>query len=366
MPSPLLPSPSTPAVKVTLAAVAKQAGLSASAASAFVNGKLYTAGGKPAVGLSETAQFRLIEAMRVMGYEPANPELRLRVYPELGDYCYVLDSAVAEGIANPYHSRIFSGIVSALATRGRHAIVFHADSAVDYLDNPEKLPAAITRRQATRFITAGKPNYSFLTTLRQLGLRAVHVSRSVNLEGVSSVVPDYAAAAEIAIRHLHSLGHGNIGIVAAAYMSPEAYNTRTLLAGVSRAFADLGLPYAPDDVVFSRDPLAEPFDAWLALEARPVRPTAVFCLDDFTALQLMRAATRRGLVIPRDLSVVGCNDETRSYNAGAALTTVHFPLIEIGERAVALLDEPLQPARTETLPVHLVRRESCAAPASTS
>ncbi len=331
-----------------------------------MSGKLYTAGGKPAIGLSEAAQWRLIEAMRELHYEPVNPLIRLRVYPELGDYCYLLDDAVAEGIANRYHSRIFSGVVATLSSQGRHGLVFNIDGEADYLDRPDKLPTAVTRHLATRYITAGRPNYSLLTALRRRGLPVVHVSRTVDFEGVSSIVPDYAAAGRLAVEHLLALGHRRITVVAAPYMQPDAYNVRTLIAGAAGAFAAAGQPFAPGDVLYNPALESAPAAAWQVLAHR--RSTAVFCLDDYTALLLMRAALRASLRLPQDLGIVGCNDDVRLPSAGPELTTVRFPLAELGATAVRVLEESQLkpgPARAVILPVEFQVRESTAsAPAA--
>jgi LacI family transcriptional regulator len=85
------------------------------------------------------------------------------------------------------------------------------------------------------------------------------------------------------------------------------------------------------------------------------------------ALGVMSALYARGLSVPEDCAVVGCDDIPMAKHAIPPLTTVHVPFYETGETAVRLLldiiagrtDRP----RRVLLPVRLVRRGSCGAQA---
>src|SRR5206468_7790460 len=84
---------------------------------------------------------------------------------------------------------------------------------------------------------------------------------------------------------------------------------------------------------------------------------------DRTALGVLEAAHRRGLVIGRDLAVVGFDDTYDAAEAVPALTTVHQPLYETGRRAVQLLlahvEDRSRSIGREVLPCRLVVRASC-------
>jgi hypothetical protein len=42
--------------------------------------------------------------------------------------------------------------------------------------------------------------------------------------------------------------------------------------------------------------------------ADPCRPTAIFCVNDLTALGILRGLCRRGLSVPEDIALVGYDD----------------------------------------------------------
>lgn len=66
---------------------------------------------------------------------------------------------------------------------------------------------------------------------------------------------------------------------------------------------------------------------------------------------------------------MGCNDEHSASTYHPAMTTVHFPLTEMGRLAVTEIEKQLtsgrpMEARQILLPVAVIERQSCAAPAN--
>jgi LacI family transcriptional regulator len=65
------------------------------------------------------------------------------------------------------------------------------------------------------------------------------------------------------------------------------------------------------------------------LQAAP-RPTAVICANDFLAVGAILESQALGLDVPRDLSIVGCDDAEISAHLSPGLTTLRVPTAEIG------------------------------------
>ena len=100
------------------------------------------------------------------------------------------------------------------------------------------------------------------------------------------------------------------------------------------------------------------------LRARP-RPTALVCSCDAVARHAIRALAKRGVAVPRAMSVTGFDDDPIAEWGSPALTTVRQDFAEMGRRALALLAERLvagSAPRHEPVPVALVSRESIAPP----
>jgi LacI family transcriptional regulator len=104
-----------------------------------------------------------------------------------------------------------------------------------------------------------------------------------------------------------------------------------------------------------------------ALAADPERPDALLCFNDMAAIGALMGLRRQGLRIPEDVALVGCDDLPLAAQLDVALTSIHYPLEELCQRAVELLmeridgqepiEQPLSARRVE-LPTTLRIRES--------
>lgn len=184
-----------------------------------------------------------------------------------------------------------------------------------------------------------------------------------------AIIPDEEDGGFIVGRHLLELGHRRIVYLS---LAPEIEATRLRLAGLERALGQAGVQL-PDDLLhpgqsrpgaFDQD---EAFAAARALLSGKRRPSAIFCGNDELAMQVYNAAAQMGLVIPRDLSVVGFDDH-RLFSEGLrpGLTTVALPYATMGRLAVEALRDgapDTQTHRTVLVKGPLVVRASTAPPA---
>ncbi|KAI3603811.1 Transcriptional regulator, LacI family (plasmid) [Cupriavidus necator H850] len=101
------------------------------------------------------------------------------------------------------------------------------------------------------------------------------------------------------------------------------------------------------------------------LEHAPTRPTAIFCGNDVLALGCLFEAMALGLEVPKQLSIVGCDDLPISAEVTPALTTIALESGMLGRKTgqalLRWLQEGVEPGRTE-LPVSLVQRDTAAPP----
>jgi LacI family transcriptional regulator len=92
-------------------------------------------------------------------------------------------------------------------------------------------------------------------------------------------------------------------------------------------------------------------------------PTAVFAENDLMAIGALDAARAAGLVVPRDVAIVGYDDIEAAQMTSPPLTTVINPAYEAGRRAARLLLDRMTgayegPGRVVALQSELVVRES--------
>ena len=89
--------------------------------------------------------------------------------------------------------------------------------------------------------------------------------------------------------------------------------------------------------------------------------TAVFAVSDFYALEFMRFLQGKNIRIPRDIQIIGFDDNMASRESHPSLTTIHQEASLRAETAIKCLEAMRDGAECETkivLPVELIKRES--------
>ncbi len=161
--------------------------------------------------------------------------------------------------------------------------------------------------------------------------------------GPAAAIDDRAAAAEMT-RHLIGLGHRRIAFVRG---HPEHGASRVREEGFREAMRAAGLDVSARQVVAGAFTFESGIAAAERLLAGEAPPTAIFASNDEMAAGVLYAAHRRGLVVPRDLSVAGFDDSPLASQIWPRLTSVRQPVREMAEAATTLLIESLrQPRRT--------------------
>ena len=190
--------------------------------------------------------------------------------------------------------------------------------------------------------------------------------------GADWVVPDEVGGAQAATERLLAAGHRRIAfcnIADPVFVARELRRT-----GYEKALAAYGVGVDPGLIVEAADPTAAAGRVpALELLRRPDRPTAVFCFSDRIAMGFYQVADQLGLEIPRDLSVVGFdNQQFVAESLLPSLTTVQLPHRAMGEWAA---EQAIARSRGDTdpdlgtapahrlMPCPVVERTSVAPPA---
>ena len=177
--------------------------------------------------------------------------------------------------------------------------------------------------------------------------------------GIPTVGSDHAHTGFLATQHLLDLGHRRIGTI----IGPQDRQaTQTRLRGFRRAMLAAGIEAGPELIEESDWQVEGGYTATQRLLARVPDMTAIFSQNDMMAVGVLSALRERGMRVPQDFSLVGCDDITLAAYTVPALTTIHLPFYETGEVAVRLLLDIIakrvaDPKRV-LLPVHLVERGS--------
>lgn len=166
-----------------------------------------------------------------------------------------------------------------------------------------------------------------------------------------------------ATRHLLDLGHRRIAMLSGPAQWPCC---RARLDGYRAALDGAGVPVDPDLVRISTLYVEGGLADGRALLDLPNPPTAIFAANDLQALGVYEAARQAGVRIPDELSVVGFDDLSFTRWSGPPMTTVRQPLDQMGATAARMIiqlaaGQSLEQHRVE-LATELVVRASTAPP----
>ncbi|MET8183124.1 LacI family DNA-binding transcriptional regulator [Streptomyces sp. NPDC005336] len=300
-----------------LAEVAQKVGVSEATVSRVLNGK---------PGVSKATRQAVLSALDVLGYERPTqlrgerarlvglvlPELQNPIFPAFGE---VIGGALAQ-----------LGLTPVLCTQTKNGV-----SEADYVD-------LLLQQQVSGVVFAGglyeqaEATHEHYRRLAERRIPVVLINAAIQDLGFPGVSCDDAVAVEQAWRHLVSLGHERIGLVLGP--SDHVPSLRKLAAARGLAKA-AGVPLPDGHVVRAMSSLEGGQAAAARLLDRGV--TGIVCASDPIALGAIRAARRRGLVVPERISVVGYDDSALMSCTEPPLTTVRQPVEAMGRATVELL-----------------------------
>jgi LacI family transcriptional regulator len=311
----------------TLADIAREAGTSASTASRALSGRGY---------VSPAARARLLDAAERLGYVPnaSARTLKQRTSRVVG--------VVVSDLGNQFYARLAAGIEQTLRVADYQMVVLGDNS-----ESTEEVAGARTflamRAPGVIMTPVGSEATELLVAQ---GTAVVEVDRRLATVPCDAVVIDNELGAREATEHLLALGHRRVGLlVAETDWTSDAGRLRGYLGAMRDANVRVDerlivrVPHHVRDVERRIDTLLE-----------EGRPTAIFAANNTLAEQAWRAVRRRGLRLPRDVSLVGFDDVPWMGMVDPGITVVAQPTLQMGRRAARLLLERLEhPDRDPTL-----------------
>ncbi|MFH8388685.1 LacI family DNA-binding transcriptional regulator [Streptomyces sp. NPDC018036] len=306
--------------RVTMSDVARAAGVSSATVSYVLSGK------RP---VTDETREAVESAIDQLGFS-LNPVAR-----SLRTGKSTMVALVVPDIANPFYALLARSIQDELRGRGYHVLVSSTGARRD--EEEALLQEAVHQRFAGVVMTPFRLATDAFDGLRGAGIPAV-VSADVPFGDVDLVTPDADGAVREALDHVAATGRRRIGVIAGPQ---DAAGGDPRLERVRRHAAEAGLRIAPEHIVHgehTREAGAEGFER---LMRAGLRPEAVLCGNDITAVGAMDTAERLGLDIPGDVSLVGHDDIEFASLVRPRLTTIRYPAREVGRVAAGLLLEQI-------------------------
>ncbi|HOX06500.1 MAG TPA: GntR family transcriptional regulator [Planctomycetota bacterium] len=310
-------------------------------------------------GIGRMTVRRALKSLEAGGLIAAEPRHGYRVMarsnaPEFGcPLAYVLEAAQRPEEWDETHKTLLTGFQSALAARGGSLLSLSSKSLS---------PARVLDQ-----LLAGKAwgaaldavNLELLELVRRNGFPAVMVDAWTAETPIDAVLQDDYQGGMLAAGHLASLGHRRI-----AWIGPLTQSAHSLgrYAGAVAGLVKAGLELPADLRIETVEAGAEA--AARALLSRPDRPDAIIALWTGVSVAVGRAARGLGLVVGRDLGLVGWSMEELyssvfrpGFPDGQVPPAVVWSVADMAETAVCRLAErranPKLPPLRINVPVRL-------------
>jgi DNA-binding LacI/PurR family transcriptional regulator len=335
--------------KVTLADVAREAGVSAATVSRLMRG-----------------------GARV------NAETRARIQSAAGRLNFDLEARKTSriiafllsnrGVLHPFHSSMLMGAEAYCAEHDYGLLFLPLQYSLTFPPERLVLPEILLRKTVVAgAILAGTNSRSMLDLLSRHEVPWIALGNNVVGEwphsAPHSIFFDDIRGAYDLTKYLISLGHKEIGF--AGNLGLPWYFRR--FQGYRQAMEEAGLSVLSSDLRTLDGEEMGYLSTRLLLQGSP-QPSAIFAADDLAARGAYKAARDHNLSIPEDLTVAGFNDTLDAAALHPPLTSMRVFTEELGRQAGELLlrqiENPGASTASVVLPTQLIRRESCSSPAS--
>jgi LacI family transcriptional regulator len=324
--------------------------------------------------IAKRARVSTATVSRVVNRIPTvNPQMAKRVWnviEELGYYPNTQARALVSGrsrifgliisdITNPFFPEIVQ-VFEAIAVQRDYEILLSSTG-----NDPRRMEGAVRRMLERRVegvavLTFGMEE-ALLEDLKVRKVPLVFVDVGPQRPAVSNIRIDYLHGLRQGVQHLAALRHENIAFITGPLRLKSAVARQQAFL---RSMEEIGLESDPGLIVEGNHTMEGGMAAFERLLARPVRPTAVMCSNDMTAIGVMRKSHEAKMAIPGDLSVIGFDDIHLAQFVLPPLTTIQMSQAELARLAFNALMADVErqtpaPGGTEyVLKTNLILRES--------
>lgn len=295
--------------------VAELAGVSLATVSRVIN---------PGCGarVSDKTRQKVLDAMAQLGYQPNSiaQSLATRSSNAVG--------VLVSELHGPFFGDMLSAIEETLKAAGKFLLV--AAGHNDEEQERDAIRFLVSRNCDALIVHAERLSDKFLVDHDHNTTPIVVMNRKVRGLADHCFSLNNELGGYLATRHLLKKRHKRIAYVSGPL---DWVDAKQRLAGHQRALEEAGVKFDARLLVEGdyRETCGQ--EALNALFAKGIPFSAVVCANDGMAAGAMAAAHERGLELPRELSIVGFDDAPIARYVYPKLTTVHYPIADMGRMA---------------------------------
>lgn len=308
--------------------------------------------------ISQKTRERVFDTADRLGYRPSR--LAQGLQAQKSGLLAILVPQLRHAFADAYFGELISAIQETAHQEGYKILL---EVAHEHYIREKQYMELFLRHYIDGILCLGVTNRdNYLQDFIEDRRPAIVVNNYLPQLGLNHVRCDYEQAGGLAGDHLVALGHRAVALIHGA---TEVQTTADLRRGFEASLKRAGLVLPVSrlrDGFYDEEGGAR---AAIDLLKRDPGITAVLAGNDKMAIGAMSGLKSIGLSVPRDVSIIGCDDMRQAEFCDPPLTTVHTPIYEIGQRACQCLLRLVEgevESVAEVHPVSMTVRKSTSTP----
>ncbi len=195
----------------------------------------------------------------------------------------------------------------------------------------------------------------FIAHLKEKKIPCVVLGRDIGEKTITNILSNDRVGSTQAVKHLLINGHRDIALVEGIKGFKSTMERRE---GYIKALIDYNVPIKNEYIIQGNYDMESGYKALEKLLALEHPPTAIFCSNDDMAIGALNAAFANGLVVPRDISIVGFDDIEFARYTNPSLTTVKRPIEKISSLGTKKILEMLKKEENTEIPAEKIYIET--------
>ena len=267
---------------------------------------------------------------------------------------------VLSNLQNPFWSSVLEGVEDSCHAKGYNLMICNAN------DNSKLEQEYIEQLQMKQvdgiIVNPTMKNKQLFTSLLENDYPLVAINRKIEEISVDTVAVNNVKGSMLAVNHLIKLGRKAIAMIV---YPPEGISPRVeRIEGYVKALEKNGFTRNDTLIRIIQEQKGLAKEEVKKLLTSNMKPDAIFSTNNMMTLEILEGIKELGLVIPRDISLIGYDETVWSKHLNPPLTTVNQPSYEMGKLAAERLIDRLtvKDERIVTitqLEPNLIIRESC-------
>lgn len=327
----------------TISDVVKLSGISKTTVSRVINNHPY---------VSDKKRELVLKAMKELGYTPNPSARRLR-----GQLTTTI-GVIVPRIVNPFFSYLVNSIEQAAYKKGHQVLICQSN------EDKEKEIAFLnllkTKQVDGIIMTSIENDWEIIESYNEYG-SILLCNDYVNKAVVPMIRLDQKKGAYLGVKHLIERGHQKIAYCTGGLFDEEGKG-KDRNQGFQKALDEAGIKINPKWIFVDQHTIEDGKQIIKQILEMDDRPTAIFTGSDEIAAGIMIEAKEQGLTIPKDLAIIGFDDQPIAEILDPKLTTIRQPVDQLGEKSIEVMIEMLENPEMEIknyeLPIELIVRQS--------